>query len=92
MDEKKLKAQAKALKPVVRIGKQGMTDTQVEEIQKNLKTQGLVKIKLLKSALDVMPKKEFAQAIVAKTKSRLIDHTGFVITVYKPIPLNTKKR
>ena len=92
MDDKKLKAQAKALKPVVRIGKQGLIETQIEEIQKNLKKQGLVKIKLLRSALDSLSKKEYAEAIVQKTKSKLIDHTGFAITVYKPIPLNTKKR
>ena len=52
-----LRSKAKTLEPVVRIGKSGLTDSMIGEINKNLIKRKLIKIKLLKSPGDKNKKK-----------------------------------
>lgn len=78
---KTLKSKAPLLKPIVNIGKQGITDSLIKEITKQLKKRKLIKIKLLKSFSG--DRKEAAQELVAKTKSELISQIGKAIVLYK---------
>jgi len=78
-----LKDDAKHLEPILRIGKSGLTDGVLKEIEKQLKKRKLIKIKFLKSALDGKNRKEFAKEIATKTRSELIDQVGFVIVLYR---------
>src|SRR3989338_1894267 len=82
MDTHLLKIKAKALSPLVRIGKAGLNESVIEEIKKQLHLHGLVKIKLLKSSI-LGEKKEVVDELLAKTNSQLILLQGNMVTIYK---------
>ena len=77
-----LRSKAKALEPILRIGKNGLSDSVIEEIKLLLKKKKLVKIKFLKSSLS-KNKKEFIKQIVEKTDSELIENVGNVVVLYR---------
>ncbi|MFC1728035.1 YhbY family RNA-binding protein [Nanoarchaeota archaeon] len=79
-EKKQLRAKAKVLEPVVRMGKNGLTDAIIKEIKKQLSKRKLIKIKLLKS---VENRKELAKQIADKTGGELIESVGFVVVLYK---------
>ena len=78
-----LKEKAKVLTPILRIGKNGLTDAVLLEIKMHLKKRKLIKLKLLHAALETKDKKEFARDLAAATNSMIIDTTGFIIVLYK---------
>lgn len=78
-----LRSRAKALEPVVRIGKSGLSESMVAEINKNLAKRKLIKIKLLKSSYDRKEKEDLISSIVEKTRSELIESVGNVIVLHK---------
>jgi RNA-binding protein len=78
-----LRSKAHNLAPVIRIGKNGLTDAMILEIIKVLKTQRLVKIKLLKAFIEDKDRKAIGPEIAAKTRSTLVQQTGFVVVLYK---------
>ena len=83
MDIKKLKTQAKALKPILWIGKNGVTDNLVNELKYLLKRKKLVKIKFLRGFLEENDKKEVVQDLIAKTEAKLVDQVGFIVVLYR---------
>ena len=83
MFNNKLKEKAKSLEPVIRIGKNGLTENTIKEIKKQLNKKKLVKLKLLKAFISDKNKKEIAKEIAKKTNSKIIDLVGFVIVLYK---------
>ncbi len=78
-----LRSKAKTLEPVVRIGKSGLSDSMIGEINKNLIKRKLIKIKLLKSPGERKEKEELISSIVEKTQSELVDSVGNIIVLYK---------
>lgn len=82
-DKKEIKEKAKALEPVVRIGKSGLTDSVVGEIKKQIKQKGMIKVKMLKSFVGGKDKKESAMEIADKTESNLVQRVGFVVVLAK---------
>lgn len=83
---RKLKIKAMSLSPLVWIGKKGVTDEVINETKKQLKINGLVKVKLLRPSFEgkgKKGKKEIAQALAERTGSDLISVIGFVATLYK---------
>ncbi len=83
MSKNKLKEKAKQLEPVIRIGKNGLTDSLVNEIKRQLENKKLVKIKLLRPFIQDKDKKMAAKEIAEKTGSVLIDSVGFVVVLHK---------
>jgi len=83
LNNKKLKEKAKTLEPVIRIGKNGLTENTIKEIKKQLNKKKLIKVKLLRAFISDKNKKEVAKEIAQKTNSQLIDLVGFVIVLYK---------
>ena len=81
---KKLKDNARQLEPTLRIGKNGLTEGQIQELKKQLLARKLVKIKFLQSFLQEKDRKEAAIEIADKTGAKIIDLTGFVLSIYKP--------
>ena len=81
--KKELIAKANLLEPVIRIGKSGLTNNVIREIKKQLKKRRLIKIKILKSALEKTNKKIFAKDIAEKTDSELVCQIGFIIVLNK---------
>lgn len=78
-----LRSKAKTLEPAVRIGKSGLTDSMIGEINKNLIKRKLIKIKLLKSPDGRKEKEDLIKSIVEKTQSELVDSVGNTIVLYK---------
>lgn len=90
MDDKELlkylKNKGLGLKPVVNIGKNGITPAAVEQINRVLKKQKLIKIKMNKGSLDEKPRKEIADSLLQKIDAELIDFRGFnLVLFYKKI-------
>lgn len=83
LSNNKLKEKAKALEPVIRIGKNGLTESTIKEIKKQLNKKKLIKVKLLKAFINNRNKKEAAKEIAQKTNSQLINLVGFVVVLYK---------
>lgn len=70
-------------KPTLLIGKNGATNEVVEEVKKQLKRNEVVKIKILKKALEQTTMKETTKELVNSTKSELIEVRGHTLTLYK---------
>ncbi|MFC1696982.1 YhbY family RNA-binding protein [Nanoarchaeota archaeon] len=83
MINKDLKTKANLLEPVLRIGKNGLTDNVIEEIILMLKKRKLIKIKFLKSAMDKSNRTELFDKILKETQAELISKTGNVIVIYR---------
>tara|TARA_Y100000310_G_C20532700_1_gene739309 strand:- start:700 stop:972 length:273 start_codon:yes stop_codon:yes gene_type:complete len=81
--KKDLKEKAKTLEPVIRIGKSGLAYGTIIEIKKQLEKKKLIKIKLLKAAIQDKDKKQLASELAEKTNSTLIDRVGFVVVLQK---------
>ena len=86
MDKEKLhelKAEASQLKPIMNIGKNGITDTVVEEIRKHLKTSHLIKVKMLKSSREEKETTTIAEELAQATASDIIEIRGNNVVLYK---------
>ncbi len=82
MDQKllvTLRQQAQILRPVVRIGKEGIHETVIAEIVKQLKKHQLIKVKLL----HCFDKKEIAKELALKTESTIVQAVGGTIVLWR---------
>lgn len=79
----KLRSKSKTMEPVVRIGKNGLTEGTVNEIKRQLKKKRLIKIKLLKSFIQEKNKKDLIKTISSITNSEVIESVGFILTLHK---------
>ncbi|MBT4540964.1 YhbY family RNA-binding protein [Candidatus Woesearchaeota archaeon] len=91
MNKKELKDKAKNLLALVRIGKSGISDNVVVEVNKQLKLHKLVKVKLLKSCLAEGNRKSIAKELALATSSELILVQGGVVTLYKEKNIKVNK-
>ena len=80
---KELKSKAVELKPIIWIGKSGLTDNAIKEIKLQLKKKKLIKVKFLKSIVKEKNKKELFKELASKTGSRIIHQVGFVVVLYR---------
>ncbi len=78
--KKQLKAQAHALKPVVMIGQQGLTDTVTQEIEIALDVHELIKIKIRAEKQDRMTIRD---QIIEHTHAEPIQTIGQMIVIYR---------
>lgn len=84
MNLKSLKAQSHELQPTVMVGKAGITDQTIAEINAQLKKKRLIKVKLLKSAREEM--KQQAKNLAATTNTTLVRQVGGIIILYRERP------
>ena len=78
---KYLRSKAHHLKPLVLVGKQGITDTLIRSVDTNLDAHELIKIRFNDHKDE---KKVLAQEIVERTESDLAGLIGHVAIVYRP--------
>lgn len=71
------------IKVTVQIGKNGLSEETIQEIQKQLKAKKTIRIKYLRSFLDTTDKKEATRLILEKTQAILLEQRGFIITIRK---------
>lgn len=85
MDDKELKKKAQNLVALVHIGKSGLSDAVLAEIEKQLKIHKLVKVKLLKNFMDDTPmtKREIGEMLATKMNSVLVSVVGNTVVLYK---------
>jgi RNA-binding protein len=79
----RLRAEANQLSPILNIGKNGVTETLIEELNKQIKANRLVKVRVLKSAEEGKDLKAIAEEIAAATRSTLIDVRGRTVVLYR---------
>ena len=77
---KELKADSKSLTPAVQIGKAGVNESIITEVKRQLQQKKMIKVKLLRSAIEDKDKKKIAKDLAKKTNSEIIDLIGFTIT------------
>ena len=86
MDKKRimeLRGTAARIEPATHIGKNGITDSLIEEINRQLKDNKLIKVKVLKSAMETLPREEIARQLAAKTGAELIEVKGNTVVLFK---------
>ena len=76
----KLKAQAHTLKPTVLIGKEGVTQAQLDTIKRHLDHHHLIKVRFNEHKDQ---KQQLSALIAEKTGSQRISLTGNTLTLYK---------
>lgn len=74
---------AKKIEPTLWIGKNGLSGSAIEEIEKQLKKKRLIKVKILKSALENVTRKGLASEIKERTKADIIELVGNIIVLKK---------
>jgi RNA-binding protein len=76
-----------SLKPLVRIGKQGVTQGIIEEVDSQLERSEIVKVRILRAALGEDNMKEMrthiSQEIMERTKSDLVEIRGNTIILHR---------
>jgi RNA-binding protein len=78
-----LKSDANKISPILNIGKNGITDTLIEELNKQIKAKRLVKVRVLKSAEEGKDLKTIADELAEATRSTLIDVRGRTVVLYR---------
>ena len=76
-----LKAQAHALKPVVMIGQNGLTDAVIREADIALKAHELIKIRVRNDDRD--EREQFAQIFCERLNAQLVAHSGKLIILWR---------
>lgn len=84
-NKENLKRKAQMLHPTVRIGKNGITNEILAEIEKQLKKHKLVKIKLLQNFVLATgkSKKEIAQRLATEMHAEVIHIIGGTMTLFR---------
>ncbi len=67
----------------VNVGKKGLTESLINEINLQLEKRGIVKVKMLRNFRGDSDRRELAKLIESKVKGELIDLRGFVLTLKK---------
>ena len=81
----RFRAQANGLEPVFQIGKGGLSDALIAQVEDALDARELIKIKALLETIPQSPR-ELADAIAARTNADVIQVIGGVIVLYRENP------
>ena len=79
-----LRDRARNLEPVLRIGKNGLTQGTIDEIVKQLKDKRLIKIKMLRAFFEGKDRRLLAKEMAEKTGAVLVQQVGFVAVLWWP--------
>lgn len=86
MDTKRileLRGQAARIEASTHVGKNGVTPSLIEELKRQLKDNKLIKVKLLKSAVEAMPREALARELADKAGAELIEVKGNTVVLFK---------
>lgn len=79
-----LKAEAHDLDVALQLGKAGVTDAFITELDEQLNRQRLVKVRLLRSAREETGKDDIATDLAERTRSTLVEVRGNTAVFYRP--------
>jgi putative YhbY family RNA-binding protein len=88
-DRRALRARAHHLRPVVMIGNDGLTPAVTREIDVNLKSHELIKIRMMGDGRET--RETLAHAICEATDATVVQHIGKILVVYRPKPPEERK-
>ena len=77
-----LRKMAQTISPIFQIGKNGLSDNQIEQIQNALEARELIKITLLNTIPD--EKHTIAEELANSTGADIVHLIGNKLTLYKP--------
>jgi putative YhbY family RNA-binding protein len=83
-ERRALKARAHHLHPVVMVGDAGLTPSVLHEIDVNLKSHELIKIRVFGD--DRAARAALVEDISAKLDAALVQHIGKILVIYRPRP------
>lgn len=78
-----LKKESVNLTPLLSVGKNGMADSVIEELKKQLKVKKLVKVRIHKNSGESDDMKQVALELCEKCNAELIDIRGRTVTLYR---------
>jgi RNA-binding protein len=78
-----VKHELKEEKPTIHVGKEGFTVQSAKEIDKQLEQNKMVKVKILKSALQAETAKAIATKAAEQTSASLVEVRGHVFILYR---------
>jgi RNA-binding protein len=81
--KRRIKRRLSGEKPTIWIGKSGVSQEMAKEIKKQLEKREMVKIRILKSALEADETKEIASKIAEQTEASLVEIRGHTFMLYK---------
>ncbi|MCX8173242.1 MAG: YhbY family RNA-binding protein [Thermoplasmata archaeon] len=73
--------EAHKIEATVRVGKNGLTDSVINEIRNQLKKRKVIKIKFLKTTKDLGTMHEFVEILAEKTGARILDVRGGTVVL-----------
>ncbi|MCB1984253.1 MAG: YhbY family RNA-binding protein [Burkholderiales bacterium] len=87
---RRLAAQGHALNPLVIIGKAGLTESVLKELDRGLLSHELIKVKVLLGERN--DRKLALEEICQKLNAAPIQHIGRTLVIYRPNPEKTKQK
>jgi len=81
--KRRIKRELSDEKPTIWIGKNRVSQEVLKEIEKQLDAKEMVKVKILKSALEGGEAKKIASRIAEQTEASLVDVRGHTFMLYK---------
>ena len=78
-----LRSRSRRTEATIWIGKEGASEALVSQVENQLKSRELVKVKIHRSALEEVDADDFAESVVASTDSTLVEVMGHTFTLYK---------
>ncbi|NIP66553.1 YhbY family RNA-binding protein [Candidatus Bathyarchaeota archaeon] len=82
--ERRIKRELSTQRPTVWVGKNGVTEQVIAEISRQLEKSNMVKIRILRSALEDRETQSVASNIAQQTEANLIDVRGHTLILHKP--------
>lgn len=76
-----LRSQAHHIDPIFQIGKAGINENMIVQIDETLEKRELIKVHILQNNLD--DKTELAETLAQSTKSHLVQLIGSIIVLYR---------
>jgi RNA-binding protein len=81
--KRRVKQRLSGEKPTIWVGKGGVSQELLKEVNKQLDKNEMVKIKVLKAALENGKTREIASEIAGETRSSLVEVRGNTFMLYK---------
>jgi RNA-binding protein len=81
--KRRIKSALSAEKPTVHVGKEGITAQLIAEIEKQLDAREIIKIKILKTALQETEAKTLAANVAEQAEAELVDVRGHTFMLFK---------
>lgn len=79
-----LRASGQTLDPAFQVGKSGVTDGVVKELQTHLEREPLVKVRILRGARGDAGSKELAEDLAQRARVVLVEVRGHTAIFYRP--------